>query len=205
MSTTPVTAPSPLPTASSSSFPPPILSLSKSTIRRIRPADAAALVKTANNPAVARSLRSTFPSPYTPADAEKWIAHCTAAPLPGYSFAICDAATDELIGGLSLRALTVDEAKTWEMGYYLAEPYWGRGIVSEAAAAFARWAFARWGEEELVRLEAGVYSSNPGSAKVLEKAGFVFEGRRRRAVVKRGEVLDVLMYGLTREDVKGET
>ncbi|KAK0707036.1 acyl-CoA N-acyltransferase, partial [Lasiosphaeria miniovina] len=182
-------------------LPTPILTLPKSIIRPIHASDAAALVATANSPRLARGLRAHFPSPYTLRDAEAWIARC-AVESPRRSFAVCDPATNAVCGGVSLRVLGGDEARTFEIGYYLGEAYWGGGVMSEAVAAFARWAFAAVPEAELQRLEAGVYSFNPASARVLAKAGFVFEGCRRGAGFKHGEAFDILMYGLLRQDLE---
>jgi RimJ/RimL family protein N-acetyltransferase len=83
-----------------------------------------------------------------------------------------------------------------EIGYWVAEPYWGRGIATKAVGALTAFAFAH---HDLVRIFAGVFASNPASARVLEKAGYAFEGRLRRSVVKDGIVLDQLMYAMVRD------
>ena len=78
-----------------------------------------------------------------------------------------------------------------ELGYWLGEPYWGRGVMTEAVRAFTDWSFARFA---LHRIYAVPYATNPASARVLEKAGFTCEGRMRRSVIKLGQVLDQLLY-----------
>lgn len=79
----------------------------------------------------------------------------------------------------------------------------GRGFATDAVRCFVRWAFERWGEAELIRLQAEVYEGNAGSAAVLRKTGFTEEGVLRRAVTKNGEVLDLHVWGLLREEVEG--
>lgn len=89
---------------------------------------------------------------------------------------------------------------TAEVGYWLAEPFWGRKIMTEAVKQFCRLAFQHW--PDLVRIEAGVFSSNPASQRVLTKAGFTLEGIKRKNVVKNGKILDTVMLSLLREDVE---
>jgi RimJ/RimL family protein N-acetyltransferase len=76
--------------------------------------------------------------------------------------------------------------------------------VSDAAKAFSRWVFKNFTPEEVQRLEASVYGLNKASQQVVRKAGFVYEGTRRRAGFKHGEVFDILTFGLIREDLEGE-
>ena len=82
-----------------------------------------------------------------------------------------------------------------EIGYWLGESYWGRGIASEALAAVTEWAFA---ELHVVRLHSAVYARNPASARVLEKAGYEFEGRLRSRYFRDGEFIDALLYAKVR-------
>ena len=81
-----------------------------------------------------------------------------------------------------------------EIGYWLGEEYWGRGIVTEAVKVFTEWAFANF---DLSRIYAGVFEWNPASARVMEKAGFEFEGRMKKAVTKEGRTGDELIYAIT--------
>lgn len=77
--------------------------------------------------------------------------------------------------------------------------------MSDAASGFARWVFENFSADQVLRLEAGVFSSNEASRRVVAKAGFVFEGTRRKAGVKRwdGGIVDILVFGLLREDLEG--
>lgn len=87
---------------------------------------------------------------------------------------------------------------TAEFGYWLSQEYWGRGVMSEAAKGFTDWAFEKFGDLE--RLHVDIFEANKASVRVVEKAGWVFEGRSRRAVKKKGVVMDVLIYSIIRED-----
>lgn len=171
------------------------LSLSRSTLRSFRPGDAPALTRHAGNYRVARNL-SALPHPYTLQHGEEWIAHTTSA-TPQTHFAIT--IDDEVIGGIGIelgdptRLAVCDHCG--EIGYWLGEPFWGRGIVSEAASALTEWAFANL---PVVRLHAAVYARNLASVRVLEKAGYTFEGRLRARYFRDGEFIDGLLYANVR-------
>ena len=157
-------------------------------VRSFSLADVPALAKHADNPNVAATLRDRFPQPYTQAHAVEWIEHATSQ-RPQRNFAITSEL--ELIGGIGLEFQHDVHARSAEVGFWLAEPYWGRGIATRALVALTEHAFANF---ELLRIYAMVFSSNEASARVLEKAGYEFEGRLRMSVVKRGRILDQLVY-----------
>ena len=161
-------------------------------IRSYRAGDKPALVTHADNANVARNLRDRFPHPYTPKVADWWLKH-VAAQEPETAFAIATA--DELIGGIGVELGEDVHHRSGEIGFWLGEAFWGRGIVTRAVIAFTPWAFERF---DLLRIWAGVFESNPASARVLEKAGYAFEGRHRAAVMKDGRALDELIYGRLR-------
>ncbi len=98
---------------------------------------------------------------------------------------------NEVIGGIGLTLQRDVHRRSAEIGYWLGEPFWGRGIAAEALAAVSEYAFA---EHDLVRLFACVYEGNPASARVLEKAGYVCEGRLRKSVTKAAQTLDQFLY-----------
>jgi ribosomal-protein-alanine N-acetyltransferase len=91
--------------------------------------------------------------------------------------------------------------RTWEMGYWLGKDFWGKGVATSAAKGFSRWAFATF--PVILRLEGCVTQGNSASMIVLERAGFVKEGVKRKAVFKNGVAADSVIYGLIREDVEG--
>jgi len=165
-----------------------MLPLSRSTIRPFRLEDAPSIAVHANNRKVWRNLRDLMPYPYAESDAIEFITRTAAQPRPT-SFAIeVDGAA---VGAIGVKLKDDIERIGAEMGYWLGEPYWGRGILSEAVPAFTRWALR---EFQLMRLEAIVFEWNPASARVLEKAGYFREGTIRRSAIKDGRVIDRWMY-----------
>ena len=137
-----------------------------------------------------------MPHPYTLAAAEAYIDERLKQPD---RLMFCIDVAGEAVGGIGLHPGDDVARFTAEIGYWLAEPFWGRGIMSAAVRAMVRHGFEH---VPLHRIEAYVYETNPASARVLEKCGFVFEGRLRRSVVKDGQVLDSLLYALLREDAR---
>jgi len=108
---------------------------------------------------------------------------------PRTVFAI--ASPTEAIGSIGLMLGADVHRFTAELGYWLAEPFWGQGIMTRAVQAMVEFAFA---ELKLHRVRAEPYAANPASARVLEKAGFLLEGRLRASACKEGRVLDQLLY-----------
>ncbi len=154
------------------------------------------LARVANDPAIAATLRDGFPSPYTTADARRFIELATG-PEPGLFLAI--EIDGKVAGGIGIHPLTDVYRKTAEIGYWLAMPHRGRGIATAAVGAVVPLAFARFA---IHRLQAGVFSNNPASMRVLEKNGFIREAVHQEAVVKNGVVLDEVLYVRFK---KGET
>ncbi|KAK4034156.1 acyl-CoA N-acyltransferase [Parachaetomium inaequale] len=183
--------------------PPPILTLTKSILRTIHAADAPAIQRAANSPGVAKYMSLRFPSPYTLDDAKFWVGYASAFTAPGRpdvlpSLAICDRATGTLLGGIGIKTREDIEAHSFEVGYWLGEDGWGKGVMSEACRAYVKWVFETY--PAIIRLEAGVFEGNDASVKVLERSGFVYEGTRRKAGMKHGVVFDILVFGLLREE-----
>ena len=157
-------------------------------VRDWRVEDASSLARHANNRRIWLMVRDRFPSPYTVEDAEHWVRHCVRA-LPATDFAI--EVDGEAAGGIGVVLCDDVERISAELGFWLGETVWGRGVMTDAVSAFAPWAFERF---NLQRIYAHVFERNPASAHVLEKAGFSREARLRRAVIKEGEVLDEWLY-----------
>ncbi|KAL4744070.1 acyl-CoA N-acyltransferase [Aspergillus similis] len=192
-------------TSTSTSTQTPIVHLPRSGTL-IRPlahtnSDIQSLAHHANNPKIAQYMRNAFPSPYKHSDASSWITF-TMSQNPKHDFCICLTSTNTVIGAIGLKPRTDIQHCSMELGYWLSEEYWGRGIVSEAVEEFVRWVFGRKEFGHVVRLDAEVFDGNEGSKRVLEKAGFVCEGRRRCAVEKGGVVLDTFVYALIRQDLE---
>lgn len=168
-------------------------------LRSYRYGDAPVLQRLANNPRVAANLRDRFPNPYTLQDARQWI-ELMLELRPETNFVI--AADGELCGTIGMQIGEDVHRIDAELGYWLGEPYWGRGIATSAVRVFGDWAFERF--PLLERLHAFVFQANPASARVLEKSGFALEGRLRRSVLKRGLVLDQLLYARLRPEEPAE-
>ena len=139
-------------------------------IRTFQPEDAPALAKYGNNLAIWRNLWDRHPYPYGIADAKEWIRFAMEQE-PETIFAIASA--DEAIGCIGMLPQDDVARISAEVGYWLGEPFWNRGVATGALKALTEYAFT---ELELVRLYATVMEWNPASARVLEKAGFAYEG-----------------------------
>jgi RimJ/RimL family protein N-acetyltransferase len=168
------------------------LRLSRSIIREWRRGDEPSLVRHANNRKVWINLRDAFPHPYTMADADWWIDTASnGTPLTSFAIEVDRAA----VGGIGFVLKDDIFRRSAEIGYWLGEEFWGRGIVSEALQAMTEYAFANF---DLCRIYAGVFEWNTASMRVLEKAGYEFEGRMRKAVMKDGKNIDECIYSIIR-------
>src|SRR3954454_4664823 len=134
-------------------------------LRPWRKGDEESLVRYANNLKVWINLRDHFPHPYTMEDARTWITRCLATLPPPVSFAIEH--EGEAIGGAGLLPMSDVARFTAEVGYWLGEPFWGRGPAPAPLRRLTTYAFDTFPYE---RLEAWVFASNPASEKVLQKA-----------------------------------
>ena len=156
-------------------------------------ADKAAVARYANNRKIWRNLREVFPYPYTQDDAARYL-YTVVDRMPETHFAI--ATPHEAIGAIALVLGQDVAAKSAEIGYWLGEAYWGRGIATAAVRALVEYGFGTFG---IVRIWAEVFEWNPASIRVLEKAGFAYEARIRKSVYKDGQVIDKVIYALIRE------
>jgi ribosomal-protein-alanine N-acetyltransferase len=168
------------------------IKLRKSILRPWKPGDEESLVLNANNRRVWRNLRDSFPHPYTVADAKHWI-QIANPNMPITNFAIVQETA--AAGGIGLVLKDDVFRRSAEIGYWLGEEFWGRGIVTEAVRAVTEYAFSTF---DLCRVYAGVFEWNPGSMRVLEKAGYEFECRMRKSVTKDGATIDEIIYAIVR-------
>ena len=168
-------------------------------LRPWRETDRAALLRHINDPAVTRNLRRV-PYPYTDANASEWLSYAAGDPPPPGIYAIEAAPTPdgpaEAVGTIALEPGAKIEAWVWELGYWLARPLWGRGIMTGAVRLVTGAAFQ---VPEVIRVHAPVFSWNPASMRVLEKAGYRHEAVLRRSGIKEGTVIDRVVYAITRE------
>ena len=151
-------------------------------------ADKASLLRFGNNRLIWRNLLDRFPHPYTEEHAHAWFAFVEAMPEPTHWAIDVDGVA---VGGIGVDLGKGMFAKTAEFGYWIGEPYWGRGIATAAVARMAPYALEHFG---LARLESPVFEWNPASMRVLERCGFQREGVLRRSIVKDGELIDQVLY-----------
>jgi [ribosomal protein S5]-alanine N-acetyltransferase len=170
---------------------------SVATLRPWRAGDAASLVKYANNVNVAKQLRDRFPHPYTPSDARRFI-QSTVTVHPATALAIV--VGEEAVGGTGFAAGADVERYSAEVGYWLAEPFWGRGIAPDAVRLLSRYAFDSC---NMLRLFALPFADNAQSIRVLEKAGYAREAILRASSVKHGVVRDQALYALVNDAWRG--
>ena len=168
------------------------------SIRPFVMSDAADLARTLNNKEVLDKLRDGLPFPYTESDAEDFI-RSTLAADPDVNFHFAVVCGGKLIGNAGVFRRENVHRRTGELGYYIAEPYWGRGIMAQAVRLVCAEVFAK---TDILRIFATPFGFNHASCRVLEKVGFAREGVLRRDAVKNGKVVDVVMYALLNEEVK---
>ncbi len=159
--------------------------------------DIPSVAKYADNPCIAAWLRNVFPHPYTRQDAESYIYSCIEAGEDG-QITRAIVADGTAVGSIGIFRNQDIYERTAEIGYWLAEPYWGHSILSRAVPQLCAEAFARW--EDLVRIYAEPFADNPGSRRVLEKSGFTLEGILRNHICKNGTLHDSCIYALLREE-----
>lgn len=163
-------------------------------LRPMRADDRTALAEAGDNPKIAAGLRDQFPSPYTLAAADEFIAS-TGDQDPPRRLAIANA--ERLVGAIGIHPQDDIYRKSAELGYFVGEPWWGLGIGTAAVRAATDRAFARF---DIVRVFASVFANNPASRRVLQKVGFTCEGCLRQSVYKSGQVLDQFLFAMLRDE-----
>jgi RimJ/RimL family protein N-acetyltransferase len=164
------------------------LTLRTCEVRSWHPRDIDSLTLHANNRKIAVNLRDRFPSPYTRRDGREFIKMARRM-KPESFFAI--AVGGEAVGGIGFVPGHDVERVSSEIGYWLGESFWGRGVTTEALIAVTRYAIDTHG---FTRLFALPFASNTASCRVLEKAGYVLEARLRNSAIKEGKLVDQLQY-----------
>ncbi|MCB9335260.1 MAG: GNAT family N-acetyltransferase [Flavobacteriales bacterium] len=164
---------------------------------KLRPwqmSDLDSLVRYANNEKIAKNLTNRFPHPYTNEDGKNFI-EMASRHQPVQIFAI--EINGEAAGGIGVHPQTDIHEKNMELGYWLAEPYWGNGIIPKAIIQMVDYAFQNF---DIVRVFAKPFGTNLASKRVLEKAGFKFEAQIEKSLYKNGEFLDELIYAVRRRN-----
>lgn len=168
--------------------------LASCTLRSWRLDDQASLARHARSDRIWRNLKDRFPRHYTLDDARRWL---QAAVNQDPERALAIEVEGQAVGGIGIEPGTDVYRRSAEIGYWLGEDFWGRGIATEAVAAFTAYCFRQLGFE---RIHAGVFGWNRASIRVLEKCGYRLEGRRRNAVFKDGMLTDELLYAILRAE-----
>jgi len=158
-------------------------------LRNWQRGDEVSLQRNANNPNVSRYLKERFPYPYTIDDATDWINYNLTQDEPIVNFALDIAG--EIAGGIAIELRGDIYSRSGIIGYWLAEQFWGKGIMPEAVKLVTQYGFNRL---DLIRLQAGVFSKNAASMRVLEKAGYYKEAVLKNTVIKNGELMDEHLY-----------
>lgn len=166
-------------------------------IRKWQITDAKALAAAISNKKVQDNLRDGLPYPYTEEDGREYISQMLSAD-GNDTFAFAITADDKVIGSIGAFRQSNIHSRTAELGYYMAEEYWGRGIMTEAVKQLCSYVFSH---SDIIRIFAEPFAYNTGSCRVLEKAGFRFEGTLRSNAVKNGRVIDMKMYSLLKDDL----
>ncbi len=160
---------------------------------KLRPLDLSdidSLVKHANNRNVSAFMTDRFPNPYTRKDAVKFIKMFKDKD-PQEVLAID--VDGEIVGAVGVHPMEDVLKLNAEIGYWIGEEYWGKGIVARAVRELVDYAFATF---EIDRIIARIYGNNPASRRVAEKAGFKQEAFFEKTIVKYGEVLDEYIYAI---------
>ena len=161
-------------------------------LRPWHPDDLDDLVRFANNPAIARNMTDQFPHPYSAENGKTFIAFAISETPPRI---LTIEVEGHAAGGIGLHPQADIHRKNAELGYWLAEPYWGKGIITRAIGQMVEYGFEQW---DFDRIFARPFGTNIGSQRALEKAGFVLEARFEKTLFKNGEYLDELIYAVRR-------
>ena len=170
----------------------------KCRIRKWELSDAKDLAVALSNKKVQDNLRDGLPYPYTEQDGKEFISAMLSAD-ESETFAFAITVDNMVIGSISIFRQGNIHRQTAELGYYIAEEYWSKGIMTEAVKQICEYVFAK---SDIIRIYAEPFAYNIASCRVLEKVGFQYEGTLRSNAVKNGKVIDMEMYSLLKAEIK---
>lgn len=170
----------------------------KCRIRKWELSDAKDLAAALSNKKVQDNLRDGLPYPYTEQDGKEFISAMLSAD-ESETFAFAITVDNMVIGSIGIFRQGNIHRQTAELGYYIAEEYWGKGIMTEAVKQICEYVFAN---SDIIRIYAEPFAYNIASCRALEKAGFQYEGTLRSNAVKNGKVIDMEMYSLLKAEIK---
>jgi len=160
-------------------------------LRRWQPDDAKSLAENANNIKIYNNLRDALPHPYSLEDARRFIEATLKKGLPTTNFAIT--VDKKAVGSIGIVVQEDVQRISAEMGYWLGENYWGRGIMSRVIKQMTDYVFANF---DIIKIYAIPFDFNTASQKVLQKAGFELEAILKKAAVKNGKIVDLYYYSI---------
>ena len=163
-------------------------------LREWRLSDKISLAENANNINIWNNVRDYFPYPYTEEEADKFLKMVTDKPNPKTDFAI--EVGGQAVGGVGIVPQTDVHAITAEIGYWLGENYWNRGIMTNAVKEMVEYTFKKF---PITKIFAPVFEFNTASMRVLDKAGFYKEAVLKKAAKKNDKTIDLYYYGLFKE------
>ncbi len=167
-------------------------------IRKWKLSDAADLAAAVSNKKVQDNLRDGLPYPYTKQDGAEFISAMLSAD-EDETFAFAVTIDNKAVGSIGVFRQGNIHRQTAELGYYIAEEYWGKGIMTEAVRQTCEYVFDK---SDIIRIYAEPFAYNTASCRVLEKAGFQYEGTLRNNAVKNGKVIDMKMYSLLKAEMQ---
>lgn len=177
-----------------------VLNLDDIIVRPWQTGDELSLVKHANNRKIWRNVRDRFPYPYTLKDAEIWV-RVAGADRNMLNLAI--EFEGQAVGGIGIVFKQDVYRRSAEIGYWLGEAYWNRGIATRAVKALTAYIFKQK-QFDINRIYAGIFEYNTASARVLEKAGYQMEARLRKSVTKDDKTVDELVFAILKDDLQQE-
>lgn len=166
-------------------------------LRQWSMSDAAELAEIADNKKISDNLRDGLPFPYTLKDAKNWLNIILPENSPPRFFAIT--LDKKLVGSIGIVSKTDIYRKNFEIGFFISQHFWGKGIATRAIKAAVSYAFADF---DIVRIYAEVFSDNPASRRALEKAGLKLEATLKKNIIKNNIVKDSCIYSVLREEYR---
>lgn len=151
-----------------------------------------------SNKKIQDNLRDGLPYPYTEQDGKEFISAMLSAD-ENETFAFAITVDNVVIGSIGIFRQDNIHRQTAELGYYIAEEYWGKGIMTDAVRQMCEYVFCK---TDIIRIYAEPFAYNIASCRVLEKVGFQYEGTLRSNAVKNGKVMDMKMYSLLKEEIR---
>lgn len=167
------------------------------TLRQWSESDAEELVLIADNKSIADNLRDGFPNPYSINDARKWLEMVLKMGEPAKFFAVVY--EGRLAGSIGIVTKEDIYRKNVEIGYFIAQDFWGKGLATKALRAATAYAFETF---DIIRAYAEPFADNEASRRVLEKAGYTLEAVHRKNVIKNGVIKDSCIYTILKENFK---